>query len=195
MGSGTVPRLPFFMLALLTWPAYGTWLAGSARGRVDAGPWRPGDAAVPEPDEALSESRRRSLRWPAVRLDEPAARALLADLERIARLRRFVPEVVVVAPDHVHLLLDAPPDRTPVPTLVHHVKGALSRALSVAAGDHVARSTGGADLPHHKWWTRQYSFRWLDDGDHVAVVRRRLLGHGDALIRSSWPGSSPPSTV
>ena len=49
------------MIGLLTWPAYGTWLAGAARGWVDPGSVQK-DATLPEPEEALSALRRRSLK-------------------------------------------------------------------------------------------------------------------------------------
>jgi REP element-mobilizing transposase RayT len=175
------------MIGLLTWPTYGTWLAGPARGWVDHGSVQ-SDAALPEPEEALSALRRRNLKWPAVRLEFEQRRLILADLARVAQLRRFTPQVAAVAADHVHLLLAVDEGRD-MPRLVQLIKGALSRALTVAAGDRPAISTAGGGLRYHKWWTRQYSFRLVEDDQIVETVRRVLAGHAaqGAAVRTDWP--------
>jgi REP element-mobilizing transposase RayT len=175
------------MIGLLTWPAYGTWLAGPARGWVDPGSVQK-DAALPEPDEASSERRRRSLKWPAVRLDAARRRVIIDDLPRIAALRRFRPLIAVAAVDHVHLLLAVDEGRD-IPRLVQLIKGALSRALTVAAGDRPAISTAGRGLLHHKWWTRQYSFRLVEDDQVVEAMGVVLTEHAavGATVRADWP--------
>jgi len=175
------------MIGLLTWPAYGTWLAGAARGWVDPGRVQE-DIALPEPEEALSALRRRSLKWPAVRLEIEQRRLILVDLARLARLRRFTPLVAAVAADHVHLLLAVDEGRD-MPRLVQLIKGALSRALTVAAGDRPAISTAGGGLRYHKWWTRQYSFRLVEDERIVETVRRTLAVHEaqGAAVQTDWP--------
>ena len=48
------------MIGLLTWTTYGTWLSGPARGWIDLGRSAQADA-LPEPDEVISQQRRRSL--------------------------------------------------------------------------------------------------------------------------------------
>jgi REP element-mobilizing transposase RayT len=107
---------------------------------------------------------------------------VVADLARIAALRGFRLIRAVTASDHVHVLLGCEDDRD-VPRLVQLVKGALSRALSVAGGDAPAESVGGERLPHHKWWARQYSFRVLRQ-DELAPVVAALDRHADV------PGST-----
>jgi REP element-mobilizing transposase RayT len=175
------------MIGLLTWPASGTWLAGAARGWVDPGSVQK-DTALPEPEEALSALRRRSLKWPAVRLEIEQRRLILVDLTRVARLRRFTPLVAAVAADHVHLLLAVEEGRD-IPRLVQLIKGALSRALTVAAGDRPAISTAGGGLRYHKWWTRQYSFRLIKDERILPALRNRLLEHESqgAAVQADWP--------
>lgn len=175
------------MIGLLTWPAYGTWLEGPARGWVDPGCVQK-DAVLPEPDEALSARRRRSLKWPAVRLDDALRRVIIDDLARIAELRRFRPLIAAAAADHVHLLLAVEAGRD-IPRLVQLTKGALSRALTVAAGDRPAISTTGRGLLHHKWWTRQYSFRIIENDRIADSVRRTLAGHvaQGAAVETDWP--------
>ena len=175
------------MIGLLTWPAYGTWLAGAARGWVDPGRVQE-DTTLPEPEEALSALRRRSLKWPAVRLEIEHRRLILVDLARVARLRRFMPLAAAAAADHVHLLLAVEEGRD-MPRLVQLIKGALSRALTVAAGDRPAISTAGGGLRYHKWWTRQYSCRLVEDERILPAIRNRLLEHESqgAAVQEDWP--------
>jgi REP element-mobilizing transposase RayT len=155
------------MVGLLTWPAYGTWFARPDRGWID----RDGDGAetLPEPTRSHARSRQR-LKWPPVMLNVRQQAVVIGDLIRVAGLRNFDLLAAAAAPDHVHALLDCAPDRD-VPRLVQLIKGATSRALTVDAGDEPACSTRGTALVHHKWWTRQYSFRWIDD----PAARRRVL--------------------
>ncbi len=154
------------MLALLTWPAYGTWFAHPARGRVD-------DTARPVVPEPARRGVPAHLKWPPVRLEGDAHAVIVQDLQRIAALRGFELHAVVVAADHVHVLLDVA--RTvKVERLVQLIKGALSRALTVAAGDAPAASTRGGRLPHHKWWTRQYSFVPIDSAEEAARIVTEL---------------------
>lgn len=49
--------------------------------------------------------------------------------------------------------------------MIQLTKGAMSRALTVAAGDVPARSTTGESLTHHKWWPRQYVAQSLRDDE------------------------------
>ena len=57
------------MFGLLTWPAYGSWLPGPARGNTLAGRSAgQGSAVIEEPDREASVRRQRGLKWPAVRL-------------------------------------------------------------------------------------------------------------------------------
>lgn len=167
------------MIALLTWPAFGSWLPGPARGRVEREPHRgppPAPFRPVEPDAVLSASRRSSLKWPAVRLDRRQGEVIVADLARIASIRDFAPRLVVVAADHVHLLLEVGEERD-VDRLVHDVKGALSRALTVDAGDRAALDADGAPLPHHKWWARQHALQVLCGDAEVAAAERALREH------------------
>ncbi len=174
------------MLGLLTWPAYGTWFARPDRGWID----RDGDEAeaLPEPTRSHAQGRQR-LKWPPVSLDERRQAVVIRDLARIASLRRFELHAVAAAPDHVHVLLSCAPDRE-VPRLVQLIKGSLSRALTVAAGDETARSTRGRDLVHHKWWTRQYSFRWIEDRPALERVVQALRAHAGADT-TVWEATPP----
>ncbi len=177
------------MFGLLTWPCYGTWLAGPGRGCVD-----PGRALLdeppPEPDERVSLSRRQSLKWPAVELAAPEQRIIMVDLLRIAEIRRFEVLVAVAAIDHVHILFRVADDRD-IARLVQLTKGALSRALAVGSSDtpSVSAKPSAKTLPFRKWWTRQYSFRSTRDNVVAAVMRRRLADHEatDALVVADWP--------
>ncbi|MHC4129426.1 MAG: transposase [Planctomycetota bacterium] len=176
------------MVGLLTWPAYGTWFARPHRGWID----REGDDAEVLPEPTRSHARRRQrLVWPPVTLDERRQAVVIRDLARVASLRSFELLMVAAAPDHVHVLLACAPDRD-VPRLVQLIKGALSRALTVAAGDAPAASTRGRALIHHKWWTRQYSFRWLEDGPTRQRVVRALRAHADEDA-TVWEAPPPPA--
>ncbi|MEE9212815.1 MAG: transposase [Phycisphaeraceae bacterium] len=116
------------------------------------------------------------MKWLTVRLNDVQRRLIVDDLSRIASLRRFELHVVVAAEDHVHVLLSCQPGRD-IPRLVQLIKGSLSRALSVAAGDNPAISAQGEVLGHHKWWVRQYSF--LNVGDRASLDRiiQQLMDH------------------
>ena len=190
---------PLTMVSLLTFAAYGTWLAGPARGWVERQDRRGGDD-LPEPDPGISALRRRGLKWPPVRLDRRQRELLLDDLHRIAGLRGFALLAAVAAEDHVHVVLGyerqaATPD---IHRLIQLIKGALSRRLSVAAGDRPAVSVAGQPLPHHKWWTRQYSLRSLGDQAVVERVCERLAAHGGEVATylspdlSGWRFDQPP---
>jgi REP element-mobilizing transposase RayT len=161
------------MIGLLTWPAYGTWFATPERGWIDRDRR---DAGSPLAEPTRHADGREPLKWPPVHLDHHDRDVLINDLVRVAELRGFRLSTVVATPDHVHVLLDCDPDRD-VPRLVQQIKGALSRALTVAAGDRPARSTRGETLVHHKWWTRQYSFRWIGDSDELQRVAAALAAH------------------
>jgi REP element-mobilizing transposase RayT len=159
---------------LLTWPAYGTWLPGPARGWVDPGSVLR-DEPLPEPDHVESIRRRGGLKWPPVTLDAPQRTALIEEMPRIAELRSFDAQAMAVAEDHVHLLLQT--QREDIPRLVQLTKGALSRRLTVLAGDHPASGASGEELRHHKWWARQYSCRVSGDASVIEGIRRRLEAH------------------
>ncbi len=164
------------MLALLTWPAYGSRFPRPGRGRIEGR--EPGDPhRIPEPARRANEGGGR-LKWPPAHLDGRMARLIIEDTARIAALRSFEPMMIVVAPDHVHLLLSCEDDRD-VNRLVQLIKGALSRMLTVAAGDAPARSTSGELLPHHKWWTRRHSFIRIPDGEALEQVKVRLRAHAE----------------
>ena len=163
------------MVGLLTWPTYGTWFPGQGRGRIDLEPDQP-VRSVPEPVPIDAARRPRDAAWPPVRLDDHQRRAVAKDLMRIAELREFKLHLVVVAEDHVHVLLSGEP-QDDIPRLVQLIKGALSRKLTVVAGDTPPRSSSGRALPHHKWWARQYSF--LNVGDRASLDRilEELMDH------------------
>ena len=179
------------MVGLLTWPTYGTWFAHPGRGWIDRS-HRPGVGRVPEPTRSAASGRQR-LKWPPVRLDGDQRALVIGDLARIASLRRFELKMVVAAPDHIHLLLGCEPDRD-IPRLVQLVKGSLSRTLTVAAGDEPATSTRGEALVHHKWWTRQYSFRTIDDRASADRVIDQLRAH-EAAGAAVWPAPGDPTNI
>jgi REP element-mobilizing transposase RayT len=142
------------------------------------------DESLPEPDHAESLRRRGGLKWPPVTLDETRRTALLEEMPRIAELRSFDAHAMAVAEDHVHLLLET--HREDIPRLVQLTKGAMSRRLTVIAGDPPASGPSGEILAHHKWWTRQYSWRVSDDATVIEGVRRRLEAHQPPV--SIWTG-------
>ncbi len=165
------------MVSLLTFAVYGTWLAGPARGRFESA-----SPHLPEPDAQLSQRRRRGLKWPAVSLDGRRRAVVLADLHRIAALRRFDLLAAVVAADHVHVLLsDEPGEGTQGPArligLVQLITGALSRRLSVGEGDPPPRSATGETLAHHKWWSRQYALLPIEDQATLDRIHAQLVAH------------------
>ena len=163
------------MVGLLTWPTYGTWFPGQGRGRIDLEPDQL-VRRVPEPIPIDAARQPRDAPWPPVRLDDHQRRAVAEDLKRIAELREFKLHLVVVAEDHVHVLLSGEPLGN-IPRLVQLIKGALSRKLTVVAGDTPPRSSSGRALPHHKWWTRQYAFLTVDNRARLDRIWPELLAH------------------
>jgi REP element-mobilizing transposase RayT len=160
------------MIALLTWPIFGTWLAIDANGRFEdcAG----GELALPEPDGLISLRRRRGLKWPVIDLDARQRQMVIDDIHRMAGFRRFAPLKIVAARDHVHLLMEtALSGDDQLHQLVQLIKGATARALTVAGGDVPARDPADEVLPHHKWWSRQYVLQRLVD--RLAVQRAQSL--------------------
>ncbi len=165
------------MVGLLTWPAYGTWFPYQGRGRIDTEPDQSAPL-IPEPLPIDAARQPKHAPWPAVRLDEHQRRGVAEDLKRIAELRRFERLVVVVAMDHVHILLRCDEGRD-IPQMVQLIKGALSRKLTVLAGDAPPRSTSGKVLPHHKWWTRQYAFMPVESRNMLDHLWPELLAHNE----------------
>ena len=158
------------MLGLLTWPVYGTWFERSPRGWVDRDVMTVG--SVPEPARRAASG---VLKWPAASLDRRQRDLIVRDLARLAGLRGFHLHMVATAPSHVHVLLSC--DDPDVPRLVQLIKGSLARTLTVAAGDRAASSTRGEALPHHKWWTRQYSFLRINDDETRQRITAQLRAH------------------
>jgi REP element-mobilizing transposase RayT len=158
------------MLGLLTWPVYGTWFECPYRGWIDR------DVisvrSVPEPTRRGAGG---ALKWPAASLDRRQRDLIVRDLARLAGLRGFELHMVAAAPSHVHVLLSC--DDRDVPRLVQLIKGSLARTLTVAAGDTPAFSTRDEALPHHKWWTRQYSFLRINDDETRQRVTAQLRAH------------------
>ncbi len=168
------------MHTLITWPTYGNWFAGYGRGCLDLDPASIGQT-LPEPTLCGETAGQPSSPWPAVRLAEKQRRVVLADLPRVASLRAFIVDRAVVAPTFVHLLIELDHQRD-LRRLVQLVKGALSRALTVAAGDRLPFDATGAPLPHHKWWSRQYAcLRITDDALRrcIAGALERRAAHRD----------------
>jgi REP element-mobilizing transposase RayT len=170
---------------LLSWTVHSAWFEGPARGWIERGCQGVSDV-VPEPAVPLAAERAADLKWQAVRLDADQRRVVVDDLRRVAALRSFDPCEIVVAPDHVHVLLDCDPDRD-MHRLVQLTKGALSRALSVLAGDPSARSRGGQPLPFQKWWSRQYSLLEVAEPETQQSVARQLEHCASAPDRTCWP--------
>lgn len=160
------------MLVLISWTVYGAWLDAPARGWIERGGGNAG-GAVPEPSAELAEQRRKDLKWPAVRLTSGQRRVVVDDLDRVASIRELVLHRTVVAPDHVHVLLSCADDRD-LPRLVQLTKGALSRALTVAAGDPVPRDRRGGAVGHQRWWSHQYSAVPVRDDAHHDAIERGL---------------------
>jgi REP element-mobilizing transposase RayT len=177
------------MVGLLTWPAYGSWFPRIRRGWVDQGHDRDLES-LPEPTRRSIDGEER-LKWPPVELDGSRQAVVIRDLVRVAALRGFELLMVAAAPDHVHVLLSCAPDRD-IHRLVQLVKGTTSRALTVAAGDEPATSTRGRTLVHHKWWTRQYSFRWIEDEPSRDRVIQALRAHADENT-TVWEAPRPPA--
>jgi REP element-mobilizing transposase RayT len=181
------------MVGLLTFTTYGTWLRGG-RGWID-GNRRGSVRAVPEPRRRDPAARDKSAKWSAVKLDDEQKQVVADDLARIAELRSFTIHTVVVAEDHVHLLYQTGAGHGDEPheqlQLVQLIKGALSRALTVATGDAQPESLQGEALPHHKWWTRQFSLLDVPDGKSYDLVRDRLERHPDALVRVAEEAGFP----
>ncbi|MCZ6836367.1 MAG: transposase [Planctomycetota bacterium] len=160
---------------ILTFPAYGTWLPGPARGMtIDID----GDYLVlPMPDRFETARRRDALKWPIIELNEVQRSIVSRDLDRVAAIRNFTLHDVIVAPDCVHIRFSCPPD-TNVIRLVQFMKGAPARALSIAIGDPAALSNDNRTLIHHKWWSRQYRLQRLSlpsqvDRAEVLLRKRR----------------------
>ena len=163
------------MVGLLTWPTYGTSLAGGGRGWFDRGSQTRG-GPIPEPPEG---GRPTATMRPRVRLDPEQQAVVISDLPRIAALRSFRLHLAVAAEDHVHILLSCKPVHG-VPRLVQLIKGSLSRTLTVAAGDEPAATADGRRGPHHKWWARQYSFLVVPDRQSLQRVIEQLAAHVNA---------------
>ena len=118
---------------------------------------------------------------------------MIRDLGRIAALRGFDLHMAVAAADHVHILLAPPPNRA-VERLVQLIKGSLSRTLTLATGEETATSRTGTVLPHHKWWTRQYSYRSVTDGRNLLRVIESLADH-DARGATVWKAAGWTGTA
>jgi REP element-mobilizing transposase RayT len=164
------------MIGVLTWPAYGTWLAGPSHGWLEA--MSGADWALPEPDQVICAQRRKSLKWPVVQLNAAQRDVAAADLVRIAGLREFELCQAIVSEDHAHLLMstDAADDAA-LHRLIQLIKGATARALSVAAGDRPALDALGHPLPHQKWWSRQYVLQRLIDDAAAHRASQLLRAH------------------
>ena len=170
------------MIGLLTWPAYGSWFASRRRGWIDRDQHAVG-GAVPDPvRDGPTDHRHRP--WPPVLLDAAQRHLVIRDLGRIAALRGFELHMAVAAADHVHVLLTPQPECA-VERLVQLIKGSLSRTLTLATGDETATSDDGTVLPHHKWWTRQYSYRSVTQGRNLLRVIESLADH-DARGATVW---------
>ncbi len=163
------------MVGLLTWPTYGTWFPGQGRGRIDLEPDQL-VRSVPEPAPIDAAHQPRDAPWPPVRLDDHQRRAVAQDLMRIAELREFKLPLVIVAEDPVHVRFSGE-YHDDIPRLVQLIKGALSRKLTVVAGDAPPRSSSGRALPHNKWWTRQYAFLTVDNRATLDRIWPELLAH------------------
>ena len=173
------------MLGLLTWPVYGSRLPAVGHGRIGEDQEHP---LCPAVEDRVGPPARP---WPAVRLDLQQHQVLLGDLARVAALRGFTVHLATMAPDHVHVLLSCPQAES-VPRLVQLIKGALSRALSVAADASRDPTRGDAPtLPHRKWWARQYDFVRIADQAALERILPRLAGHAsDPACTVRW--LSPP---
>ena len=163
------------MVGVLTWPTYGTRFPGHGRGWIDRTRQQPA-RSIPEPVSIDPSQQPDEIKWLTVRLNDDQRRLIVDDLSRIASLRRFELHVVVAAENHVHVLLSCEPGRD-IPRLVQLIKGSLSRALSVAAGDNPAVSAQGEALVHHKWWARQYSFLTVGDRAGLDRILEQLMDH------------------
>ncbi len=176
------------MISLLTWPTYGTWFATSRRGWIDRD-GVPDAGIVPEP----TRHARAEPVWAVACLDTAQRELVIRDLGRIASLRNFELHMAAVAADHVHVLLSVEPP-CDVPRLVQLIKGSLSRTLTAAAGDTPATSRRGSPLPHHKWWSRQYSLFTIDNRRNLDDVTAVLADHasGDATVWRAvgWPDAA-----
>lgn len=164
------------MHALLTWPTFGSWLPGPARGGRVESLQRP-PTALPAPDPDIAIARGLSLKWPPVSLNKHQQHLLLSDLLRIAELRGFTLHAARSSAQDVHVLFEREPLLEDIHRLVQLIKGSLARTLSVDAGDPAARSTSGESLAHQKWWARQYLLQTIEEPAFIQPITALLRGH------------------
>lgn len=157
----------------LTWTTYGTWVRGDARGWTEVN--ERGGARRAEPDAALAERDRASLRQNPILLSESERGVVERAIREGCEHRAWTLHVVNVRSNHVHVVVSASKE---IERVMTDMKAWGTRGL---------RDEGlvGVDA---KVWTRHGSTRYIDsDASLAAAVDyvARLQDH-----RGRWAGNA-----
>jgi REP element-mobilizing transposase RayT len=180
---------------LLTSTFYGQWLPGDSRGSVtNVRDRRPGDPPNPmrlehaQPGEeyedampGLNRAALEHLKGPPISLDLPQAEQLLVQFQETAAYRRWTLRAVSIMRNHIHLVVEAPPE-VGKSDLLRDFKSYGARRLNRLFGPR----------PAGTWWTDGGSCRPIRDlpGAIFYTCHRQA---NPLVLWSSERGRIPPS--
>ena len=156
----------------ITFPTYGTWLHGDARGSVDRAHNVPGTPLL-DPDQRRQQRDAARLKHPPVILDVKRRRVVHRTIVEVCAHRNWTLHAVHVRTNHVHVVISA--EETPE-QVMNALKSWATRRL-VEAGMLPAGT---------KAWVRHGSTRYLWKADQVTSACQYVCeGQGEDLDEAS----------
>jgi len=159
---------------LITFACYGCHMHGDESGSIDRRHNLYGGRVMAADPQRLS-AERHLMDQPPYEMDRARRQTVLASLQERCRERGWKLLAAHVRTNHVHLVVEARPER-----IMNDLKPLASRCLN----------DRGLDEPGRKRWARHGSTRWLWKRENVsAAIRYVVDGQGDpmAVFEASEP--------
>jgi REP element-mobilizing transposase RayT len=169
----------------LTWPTYGTWLPGDARGWVE---YRHGFQL---PDPILELESRARMTEDACRLSPEQRERIRQQVAETCEFKRWVLHAVNCRTNHVHVVLTS--SITPK-TIREQLKAWCTRRLN----EQQAAAGAAQHQQRTNWWAERGSIRWVFHESDLAAAVDYVLDQQDNPRRFESPtrkrGSVEPDT-
>ena len=138
----------------LTWPTYGTWLPGDARGWVRRG------RGIQPPNPVLALEARARMAEDACRLDVEQRQLVEATIAEHCRIRGWALHAVQCRTNHVHVVVSA--GRHP-DDVRDQFKAWCTRKLRKLEANRATANRESNSKPRERWWAERGSGRYIND--------------------------------
>jgi REP element-mobilizing transposase RayT len=163
-GRECEPPMPEPLAYFLTWPTYGTWLPGDARGWVQ---YRRG---MQLPDPILEQEASARMTEDACRLDHQQRRVVETTIAQHCRIRGWALHAVNCRSNHLHVVVAA--NRHPDQIREQFKAWCTRRLKDLERERRLGTSTSAThvDKIRENWWAERGSGMYINDDDGLEAL-------------------------